>query len=61
MLVINNFNFKEEFMANFIICLLLFLAVFFAVRKLHKNKKSGKTSCGCDCSSCNACSMSKKD
>ncbi|MBR4542660.1 MAG: FeoB-associated Cys-rich membrane protein [Lachnospiraceae bacterium] len=32
-------------------------AVALAVIKIIKNKKAGKSSCGCDCSSCAGCQM----
>lgn len=42
-------------LADFIILGIIALVVFFAVRRLIKNKKSGKCNCGCDCG-CNCTS-----
>ena len=41
-----------ENIANIIICIALAAIVALAVRTLIKNKKAGKSSCGCGCSSC---------
>lgn len=38
--------------ATIIISLILAAIVFFIVRKMVKDKKQGKSSCGCNCSSC---------
>ena len=37
---------------NIVVIALVGVAVFFAVRSLIKNKKAGKSSCGCNCSHC---------
>lgn len=37
---------------NILIIALIALAVFFAARSLIKDKKAGKSSCGCNCSHC---------
>lgn len=37
---------------NIIVGLVLILVVFLIIRNLLKNKKQGKSSCGCGCSSC---------
>lgn len=38
--------------ATIIISLILAAIVFFIVKKMVKDKKQGKSSCGCNCSSC---------
>ena len=35
-----------------LICLVLIVVVFFIVRSLLRQKKQGKSSCGCDCTAC---------
>lgn len=40
-------------MANIIIIVLLVLVIGSAVRRMIRNKKAGRTSCGCGCASCN--------
>jgi hypothetical protein len=37
---------------NIVVIALVGVAVFFAVRSLIKDKKAGKSSCGCNCSHC---------
>ena len=37
---------------NILVIALICVAVFFAVRSMIKDKKAGKSSCGCKCSSC---------
>ncbi|MCR5328740.1 MAG: FeoB-associated Cys-rich membrane protein [Saccharofermentans sp.] len=37
---------------NILIIALVAIAVFFAARSLIKDKKAGKSSCGCNCSHC---------
>ena len=39
-------------LANIVICLVLILAVTLAVVKLVRDKKAGRSSCGCGCSNC---------
>ena len=43
-------------LANLVITAILVLAVALAVRSMIRNRKAGKSSCGCDCASCGACS-----
>ncbi len=42
---------------DIILILAIVLAVALAVIKIIKNKKAGKSSCGCDCSNCAGCQM----
>ena len=42
-------------LANIVIILMIALAVFFVIRGLIRDKKAGKSSCGCSCSECGAC------
>lgn len=37
---------------NILVIALVAVAVFFAARNLIKDKKAGKSSCGCNCSHC---------
>lgn len=37
---------------NILVIALVAIAVFFAVRSMIKDKKAGKSSCGCNCSHC---------
>lgn len=39
-------------LANIVICFVLILAVAFAVASLVRNKRKGRSSCGCNCSGC---------
>ena len=39
-------------LANIVICLVLILAVTLAVVKLVRDKKAGRSSCGCGCADC---------
>lgn len=41
-------------LTNLVIAALLVLAVGLAVRSMIRNRKAGKSSCGCDCASCGA-------
>lgn len=43
-----------------LLCILLAAALFFSVRKLWKDKKSGKSCCGGSCSCCSGCSAYSK-
>ena len=50
-------------LANIVICLVLILSVTLAVVKLVKDKRAGRSSCGCGCSGCStngACSGRKQ-
>ena len=42
---------------DIIIIIALAIVVTLAVIKIIRNKKAGKSSCGCDCSSCAGCQM----
>ena len=44
-------------LANIVIILGIVLAVFFVIRGLIRDKKAGKSSCGCSCSECGACQV----
>ena len=47
-------------MGTAVVCIILAVIVFFAVRSIIKKRKSGGCSCGCsDCSSCPACGTGK--
>ena len=50
-------------LANIIVTLILLAIVFFAVRSIWKNRKSGGCGCGCEgCSgSCAGCSLAMRD
>ncbi|MBQ6017631.1 MAG: FeoB-associated Cys-rich membrane protein [Clostridiales bacterium] len=37
---------------NILVIALVAVAIFFAARSLIKDKKAGKSSCGCNCSHC---------
>ena len=39
-------------LANIVIIVVLAFVVGLAVRSMIRNKKAGKSSCGCDCASC---------
>ena len=39
-------------LANIVVCLVLLLAVTLAVVKLVRDKRAGRSSCGCGCSCC---------
>ena len=39
-------------MGTFVVGLVLFLIVAAVIRKMIKDHKAGKSSCGCDCGSC---------
>ena len=45
-------------MANIIIIVLLALVIGLGIRRIIRNKKAGRTSCGC--SSCSACAGCKE-
>ena len=44
-------------MSTFIVCIILIAIVAFSIRTMINNKKKGKTSCGCGCSSCGLAGM----
>ncbi len=46
-------------MGNFIVGAVLLAVVFGIFFKLRKDKKAGKSSCGCNCASCGACHSCK--
>lgn len=39
-------------MGNIITIIILLVIVFLAIFSIYKNKRDGKSSCGCDCGSC---------
>ncbi|MBQ3403821.1 MAG: FeoB-associated Cys-rich membrane protein [Oscillospiraceae bacterium] len=43
-------------LATIIISLLVISVVALIIRKMLHDKRSGKSSCGCDCQSCHMCS-----
>lgn len=47
--------------ANIVISLILALIVGLTIRKMILDKKSGKSSCGCDCGSCGVCCTKQSD
>ena len=42
-------------MINYTLGAIVLLVVGLAIRGLIRNKKTGRSSCGCDCASCGAC------
>ena len=46
--------------STIIVGALIALVVFLSVRKLWKDKKSGKSCCGGNCSCCAGCGMAQK-
>ncbi|MCR5367484.1 MULTISPECIES: FeoB-associated Cys-rich membrane protein [Eubacterium] len=52
-----------SFIASFIVLILIAGACFLSIRKMVRNKKSGKSlSCGCDCGNCGMpCHLDSKD
>ena len=42
----------SENLATIIICAILVVIVALAVRSIVKNRRAGKTSCGCGCAGC---------
>ena len=42
-------------LGTIIVCALVLAVVFLAARKLLKDKKQGKSPCGCSCSGCAGC------
>lgn len=45
-------NWIAENLATILICAILILIVFLIIRYLLRQKKAGKSSCGCGCASC---------
>ena len=45
---------------DFLIIGVIAAAVALAIFVIVRNKKRGKTSCGCDCSRCGGCAASEK-
>lgn len=45
-------NWITENLGTIIVALILAAVVFAILRKLVKDKKQGKSSCGCNCASC---------
>ncbi len=43
------------------VLILVIGAAVFAIMKMYSNKKQGKTSCGCGCSSCPSASICHKE
>lgn len=43
------------------VLILVIGAAVFAIMKMYSNKKQGKTSCGCGCSSCPSASVCHKE
>jgi len=45
-------NWIAENLATILICAFLILIVFLIIRYLLRQKKAGKSSCGCGCANC---------
>ncbi|MBQ1469560.1 MAG: FeoB-associated Cys-rich membrane protein [Schwartzia sp.] len=45
-------QFIWENIGNIVVCFILLLLVGLALRTVVLNRRKGKSSCGCDCSSC---------
>ena len=45
-------NWIAENLATILICAILILIVFLIIRYLLRQKKAGKSSCGCGCANC---------
>ena len=45
-------NFLSQNIGTIIVCLCLAVVIFFIIKKMVKDKKAGKSSCGCNCSAC---------
>ena len=45
-------DFLSANLGTIIVLLILIVAVFFIVRGMLKDRKKGKSSCGCDCGHC---------
>lgn len=50
-----------EILSTVLLCALIALALFLSIRKLWKDKKSGKTCCGGGCSGCCGCESRIKE
>lgn len=50
-------EFLSQNLATIIVSLILAAAIVLVVRKLYKDRKAGKSSCGCNCSGCPGSSM----
>ena len=48
-------------LATILISAVLVLAVCLIIVKMVKDRKQGRSSCGCDCGSCGACCHGKKE
>jgi len=48
-----------EILSTVLLCALIVCALFLSIRKLWKDKKSGKTCCGGGCSGCCGCDQKK--
>lgn len=46
------FEWLSENLATVIVCVILAVITAFIIVKLIKDKKAGKSSCGCNCSCC---------
>lgn len=46
------FNFLKANIGTIIVVLILVIIIIMIIRKMIKDKKQGKTSCGCDCANC---------
>ncbi len=44
---------KEGIISTVVVALAVAVILFFIIRKMIKNKKEGKSSCGCGCEGCN--------
>ena len=49
------FTWLSANLVNLVIVAALVLIVGFAIRSMIRDRKAGKSSCGCSCASCGAC------
>lgn len=49
------FTWLSANLVNLVIVAALALIVGFAIRSMIRDRKAGKSSCGCSCASCGAC------
>ena len=49
------FTWLSANLVNLVIVAALVLIVGFAIRSMIRDRKAGKSSCGCNCASCGAC------
>ena len=49
------FTWLSANLVNLVIVAVLVLIVSFAIRSMIRDRKAGKSSCGCNCASCGAC------